>query len=46
MLHCKSGARSAQALRALQEEGSADVALLDSRVLAWVRDVDPSLPSY
>ncbi len=46
VLHCKSGARSAQALRALQEQGFTDVAHLDGGVLAWVRDVDPSLPSY
>lgn len=46
VLHCKSGARSAQALQALQEQGYADVAHLDGGVLAWVRDVDPSLPTY
>ena len=46
VLHCKSGGRSAQALEALQRTGFRDVAHLDGGVLAWVRDVDPSLPSY
>lgn len=46
VLHCKSGARSAQALQALQEQGFGDVAHLEGGVLAWVRDVDPSLPAY
>jgi sulfur-carrier protein adenylyltransferase/sulfurtransferase len=46
VLHCKSGARSEQALRALLDNGFRDVAHLDGGVLAWVEDVDPSLPRY
>ena len=46
VLHCKSGGRSAQALAALREQGFRDVAHVDGGVLAWVRDVDPTLPSY
>jgi adenylyltransferase/sulfurtransferase len=46
VLHCKSGARSAQALRALQDKGFTNVTHLEGGVLAWVRDVDPSLPTY
>ena len=46
VLHCKSGARSAEALNALREQGYGDVAHLDGGVLAWVRDVDPTLPTY
>jgi len=46
VLHCKSGARSAEALNALREQGFGDVVHLGGGVLAWVRDVDPSLPTY
>ncbi|MFZ5872214.1 MAG: molybdopterin-synthase adenylyltransferase MoeB [Actinomycetota bacterium] len=46
VLYCKSGVRSAQALRVLHDKGFRDTAHLDGGVLAWVRDVDPSLPSY
>lgn len=46
VLHCKSGARSAHALGLLRGAGFTDVQHLDGGVLAWVRDVDPSLPRY
>lgn len=46
VLLCKAGGRSAQALRALRENGFADVRHLDGGVLAWVREVDPTLPTY
>jgi rhodanese-related sulfurtransferase len=46
VLHCKSGARSAEAAGLLAATGRADVANLTGGVLAWVRDVDPSLPVY
>jgi adenylyltransferase/sulfurtransferase len=46
VLHCKSGARSERALRALIAAGYTDVAHLDGGVLAWVDQVDPSLPRY
>ncbi len=46
VLHCKSGGRSERALRALLEQGFTDVAHLDGGVLAWVDQVDPSLPRY
>ncbi|WP_199424964.1 ThiF family adenylyltransferase [Actinotalea solisilvae] len=46
VLHCRSGVRSAQAARALAAVGREHVAHLDGGVLAWVRDVDPSLPTY
>lgn len=46
VLHCRSGARSAQALRALRRAGFADVTHLEGGVLAWVEQVDPSLPVY
>lgn len=46
ILYCKSGARSEQALKALRAKGYTDVAHLAGGVLAWVDDVDPSLPRY
>jgi len=46
VLHCKSGARSAEALAVLRGAGLADAVHLAGGVLAWVRDVDPSLPAY
>jgi adenylyltransferase/sulfurtransferase len=46
VLHCRSGVRSAQAGRALLAAGYPDVRHLDGGVLAWVADVDPTLPTY
>lgn len=46
VVHCKVGGRSAEAVRLLLEKGYDDVRSLDGGVLAWVRDVDPSLPTY
>ncbi|GAA1843074.1 adenylyltransferase/sulfurtransferase MoeZ [Pseudonocardia ailaonensis] len=46
VLHCKSGARSAEALSVLHKAGFADAVHVGGGVLAWVKQVDPSLPSY
>ena len=46
VLHCKSGARSAEALAAIKKAGFADATHLQGGVLAWARQVDPSLPTY
>ena len=46
VLMCKSGVRSAEAAGLLVAAGRSDVANLSGGVLAWVRDVDPSLPVY
>lgn len=46
VLHCKSGARSAEALAALQRAGFQDASHLGGGVLAWARQIDPSLPTY
>jgi adenylyltransferase/sulfurtransferase len=43
---CKSGVRSAEAAGLLAATGRDDVANLAGGVLAWVHDVDPSLPVY
>jgi molybdopterin/thiamine biosynthesis adenylyltransferase/rhodanese-related sulfurtransferase len=46
VLHCQAGSRSAKALRQLQEAGFRKVWNLRGGILAWQRDVDPSLPRY
>ena len=46
VLHCKSGARSAEALAVIHKAGFADAVHVGGGVLAWISQVDPSLPSY
>ncbi|GAA1089510.1 MAG: adenylyltransferase/sulfurtransferase MoeZ [Nocardiopsis sp. BM-2018] len=46
VLHCKSGVRSAEALAAVKAAGFADAVHVGGGVLAWVNQVDPSLPTY
>lgn len=42
---CKTGARSAEAVDLLRSRG-VEAVDVEGGVLAWVRDVDPSLPTY
>ncbi|MBB6118821.1 adenylyltransferase/sulfurtransferase MoeZ [Nocardiopsis algeriensis] len=46
VLHCKSGVRSAEALAAVKAAGFADAVHVGGGVLAWINQVDPSLPEY
>jgi adenylyltransferase/sulfurtransferase len=46
VLHCKSGARSAEALAAVRAAGFTRATHLRGGVLAWAVEVDPSLPTY
>lgn len=46
ILHCKSGARSAEALAVLHKAGFSDAVHVGGGVLAWIKQVDPSLPTY
>ncbi|WP_347404631.1 adenylyltransferase/sulfurtransferase MoeZ [Solwaraspora sp. WMMD1047] len=46
VLHCKSGVRSAEALAAIKAAGFANAVHVQGGVLAWVKQVDPSLPAY
>jgi sulfur-carrier protein adenylyltransferase/sulfurtransferase len=46
VLHCKSGARSAECLAVVKNAGFADAVHVGGGVLAWVSQVDPSLPTY
>ncbi|GAA1646682.1 adenylyltransferase/sulfurtransferase MoeZ [Georgenia ruanii] len=45
LVHCRSGQRSAEAVRALRDAGARAVNV-SGGVLAWVEDVDPTLPTY
>jgi sulfur-carrier protein adenylyltransferase/sulfurtransferase len=46
VLHCKSGARSAECLAIVKGAGYADAVHVGGGVLAWVSQVNPSLPTY
>ena len=46
VVHCKSGARSAKAVKLLHEAGFSKAKNLRGGILAWIDRVDPSLPKY
>jgi adenylyltransferase/sulfurtransferase len=46
VLHCKSGARSAEALAAVKAAGFRDAVHVQGGVLAWQSQIDQSLPTY
>ncbi len=46
ILHCRSGVRSVECLKLLRAAGHPDASHVDGGILAWVQDVDPSLPTY
>lgn len=46
VLQCKMGARSRDVLIEMQKQGFTNIKNLDGGIIAWIRDVDPSLPSY
>jgi adenylyltransferase/sulfurtransferase len=46
ILQCKSGARSAEVLAVLKGAGFSDATHVGGGVLAWVNQIDPSLPAY
>jgi len=43
---CRSGGRSLNVARFLESQGYASVANLTGGILAWAREVDPSLATY
>ena len=45
LVHCKTGGRSAEAVERLRADG-VDAVDVTGGVLAWVRDVDPTQPTY
>jgi adenylyltransferase/sulfurtransferase len=46
VLQCKSGARSAKALKVLREAGFRKLQNLQGGITGWAEAVDPSLPKY
>ena len=46
ILHCKSGVRSAECLAILKSAGFADATHVSGGVVAWAKQIDPSLPVY
>ncbi len=46
VLHCKTGARSAKAIGQLQKAGFRKLLNLKGGILAWAKQVDPSVPTY
>jgi sulfur-carrier protein adenylyltransferase/sulfurtransferase len=46
VLHCKSGARSAECLAVLKSAGFADAVHVGGGVVAWVNQIEPDKPNY
>jgi len=46
VVHCKAGARSARACKALASAGFTRLHNLDGGIVGWATQVDPSLPTY
>jgi adenylyltransferase/sulfurtransferase len=46
VVYCRSGVRSAKAFDTLKANGFENVRNLKGGILAWSRDVDPSVPQY
>jgi adenylyltransferase/sulfurtransferase len=46
VLYCKTGIRSAEALAALKVAGFKDAVHVQGGVVAWIKQVDPTLPIY
>lgn len=46
VLHCKMGTRSRDVLIEMQKQGFTNVKSLDGGILAWIKDVDRTLPIY
>lgn len=47
IVHCRSGARSASVIQALEtQHGFTNLYNLKGGILAWGREIDPSVPQY
>jgi len=46
VVHCKTGIRSADVIRELQEEGYTQLYNMAGGINAWARQIDPTLPIY
>jgi sulfur-carrier protein adenylyltransferase/sulfurtransferase len=45
-VHCKTGARSARAVRLLQDAGFQSAFNVEGGITAWSEEIDPSVPKY
>jgi adenylyltransferase/sulfurtransferase len=45
-VHCKTGGRSARAVRLLQEAGFQNAFNVEGGITAWSEEIDPSVPKY
>ena len=45
-IHCRTGARSANAVRLLQDAGFENVYNVKGGIAAWSEEIDPSVPKY
>jgi adenylyltransferase/sulfurtransferase len=46
VVHCRTGARSADVIRQLQQHGFKKLWNLDGGINRWAKEVDTSLPTY
>ncbi|WP_282692730.1 rhodanese-like domain-containing protein [Streptomyces sp. CC208A] len=46
VFYCRTGVRTRAVLAAVRQAGFADAVHLEGGVIAWVRQIDPSLPEY
>ena len=46
VVQCRSGARSADVIRLLQQHGFSKMWNLEGGINLWAQDVEPSLPRY
>jgi adenylyltransferase/sulfurtransferase len=46
VVHCRSGARSANVCLFLESQGYNNVYNLKGGILAWANEIDPSMPKY
>jgi len=46
VVHCRSGARSANAILILQDMGYSNLYNLKGGILAYAQEIDPALPQY
>lgn len=46
LVHCKMGGRSAQACEILRQNGFKNVKNVVGGIIAWAKEIDPSMPTY
>lgn len=46
LVHCKSGGRSARAVSKLREQGFENVWNISGGIIAWAREIDPTMAEY